>query len=240
MLLAHNASIVHLNRIVWDATVMHLTLAVAFHLFLFFQQGISHANNDRFSHKRRRWRQMYSSLYGNQRGNIIRDATMKAHRLLVILLLLSAPLVNAQTAQIANSPLASAATENPRPLDRTLVEDMLARFRRACDTRDGDMLLRQFSARMQIYFMRGKPASLYDRLAYICLPIANLASESKGKKFASFHDGNVRSLTVGREGTARSTGKTYLCMYETRLPTSSAGCGVDIAFEDGMLKLDEQ
>jgi hypothetical protein len=134
------------------------------------------------------------------------------------------------------NPLASE-TESPKPLSRALVDDLFGRFERACDAQDGEMLLDQFSGRMRKYFMRSKPASMFDRLSYLCSSMANIKKETEGSSFGStFKKG--ASMTVGSEGVSRRTAKTELCVYSPKETNKCAG-GPDIVFEDGKLKIDE-
>jgi hypothetical protein len=150
-----------------------------------------------------------------------------------------APAEQAAANRLAVNPLATSVAENPKPLERAPVEDLFARFSRACSARDGKMLLEQFSNRMQAYFNRAQPIPLYERIAYMCDSVARYNIKTKGKSFGSLYNENGQPpATPG--AAAQST--VSLCAYGKPEPGKNPPCapGMTIVFEDGLLKVDER
>jgi hypothetical protein len=137
------------------------------------------------------------------------------------------------------NPLATSAAESPKPLERALVEDLFARFARSCSSRDGKMLLEQFSKRMQAYFSRAQQIPLYERIAYMCDNVARYNVKTKGKSFGSIHNEQDSKAAAG---STHNTSSTTLCAYGKPGANKKTVCepGMIIVFEDGLLKLDER
>ncbi|MDR0736467.1 MAG: DUF4124 domain-containing protein [Zoogloeaceae bacterium] len=135
--------------------------------------------------------------------------------------------------RLPNNPLATSAAESPKPLDRAPVEDLFARFARACSARDGKMLLDQFSKRMQAYLARAQQIPLYERIAYMCDNVARYDIKTRGKSFGSIY--NASGQTAAQDTIA-------LCAYNKPETGKKPACvpGMIVVFEDGLLKIDER
>ncbi|MDR3158522.1 MAG: DUF4124 domain-containing protein [Zoogloeaceae bacterium] len=151
-----------------------------------------------------------------------------------------APAEQSAANRLSANPLATSVAESPKPLARAPVEDLFARFSRACSARDGNVLLEQFSKRMQAYLNRAQQIPLYERIAYMCDSVARYNIKTKGKSFGSIYNENGQTPAATPGGAEQST--VSLCAYGKPESGKKPPCapGMTIVFEDGLLKVDER
>ena len=123
-----------------------------------------------------------------------------------------------------------ATSSRPVPLPAELPAALFSRVLDTCQKRDYTQLLEQFSESRRTYIRTHIPASSHHRYF----------SDSVCKGVSATVSGALRNQPEQyRYATRKTSGRITLCSYSDKTDPKQCNDHMDVAIEDGMLKIDE-